>query len=99
MVRISWSHSISASSRQGGENVQLGEDPYFLLFLRQCLERKAFVVFMLENVVIIFLKTCMDPFRICPSKHPSQVKKTVFILHSLKYIYMISVILVVKPRI
>ena len=65
LVRISWSRSISASSRQGGEKVQLWEDPHFLLFLRQCLERMAFVV-LLENVVIILLKTCMEPFRICP---------------------------------
>lgn len=66
LVRISWSCSISASSRQGGENVQLWEDPYFLLFLRHCLEGMAFVVVLLENVAIILLKTCMEPFRICP---------------------------------
>lgn len=44
LVRISWSHPISASIRQGGENVQLWADPYFLLFLRQSLERKVSVV-------------------------------------------------------
>lgn len=67
LVRISWSHPISASSRQGGKNVPLWEVPYFFYFLKVKFGKKGFIVVVVVVPLrelcpfgIILLKASMD---------------------------------------